>query len=58
MVEVEAALKDGQLSVGQLLDIQHEAAKELAALGDSANIRLIALQDWANRALERCNTTK
>lgn len=54
MQSVDAAIDAQQITAGQLLEIQHAAATRLAELGDESGRRLIALQDWATRALKRC----
>ncbi len=48
------AIEAGQITAGQLIDAQHAMATRLAQLGDASNARLIALQDYVSKALERC----
>ncbi len=48
------AIDAGQVTAGQLIDLQDAMARHIAEQGDAANARLIALQDWTTRALARC----
>ncbi len=52
--ELVAAIKARQLSIEQVIALQHMAAAYIASQGDAANDRLIALQDYVTRAIKRC----